>query len=261
MKTYKLYMHILPKEVSGKENDMYYIGITSKKETERWNNGKGYITNKRFFNYIKKYKWENFKHIVLLYGLSKQEAKEKEIEYIKIYNATNRRNGFNVSPGGNMISYETAKKIGDAQRENKNHRYGKTFTMSDSTKEKLSKGRLGEKNPNYGKKASEETRRKRSRSLMGHPVSEETRRKIGEGHKGMKVNREKMIPVWEANRTRLADLNKKEVYCVETGEEFDSLKSAAKSCNRSCSRMCMGIKAGEKVAGYHWKYKNNEVIL
>lgn len=87
-KGYTVYAHISPK---GK----YYIGITKKDPPElRWNNGKGYQKQRKMWNAIKYYGWDNFQHIILETGLSKKRAKYLETRYIEKYNSV--ENGYNV---------------------------------------------------------------------------------------------------------------------------------------------------------------------
>lgn len=44
MNNYKVYYHKVPKELSGYENDKYYIGITCKKYvTDRWGKKGGWL--------------------------------------------------------------------------------------------------------------------------------------------------------------------------------------------------------------------------
>lgn len=84
---YTLYGHISPK---GK----YYIGITKQKLEKRWNNGKNYKDQKKFWNAIRYYGWENFEHVVFKTGLNKRLALYWEEKYITKYNAV--ENGYNV---------------------------------------------------------------------------------------------------------------------------------------------------------------------
>lgn len=104
---YSLYIHITP-------NNKKYIGITRRNPEDRWNNGNGYRNNNHFYCAIKKYGWNNIQHIVILTGLSKEEAEKKEIEYIAKYNTTDRRYGYNNDYGGGVCaipSPETIKKM------------------------------------------------------------------------------------------------------------------------------------------------------
>lgn len=91
-KTYVVYRHIFP-------NGKSYIGITcAKPYTRRWTGGGMYRQQPKMSNAIKKYGWANVKHIVLLSGLSLNEANKLEREMITKYNTI--ENGYNVSPGG-----------------------------------------------------------------------------------------------------------------------------------------------------------------
>ena len=130
-RNYKLYVHIAP-------NGKKYYGITGTKPKYRWNNGKGYDKNKHFASAIKKYGWNNIRHIVLQEGLDKEEAEELEQYMIQWYNTTNHEYGYNVSLGG-----ETGP------------------------------GLYGENHPSYGKTFSEEHKRKMSEAKRGRKRSEE----------------------------------------------------------------------------------------
>ena len=102
-KIYKVYKHTLPKEFSGKENDMVYIGITCREKAYyRWGrNGIKYKSNPYFYNAIQKYGWDNFNHEILFERLTKEEANQKEIELISEYDSTNKTKGYNIELGGN----------------------------------------------------------------------------------------------------------------------------------------------------------------
>lgn len=61
---YTVYKHTTP---SGK----VYIGATGQNPKHRWNNGKGYMHNRRFCDAIRKYGWGNIEHEVIRTGLDK----------------------------------------------------------------------------------------------------------------------------------------------------------------------------------------------
>lgn len=90
---YSVYVHIFP-------NDKKYFGITSKEPKKRWNYGVGYRDQPVIYHAIKKYGWNNVKHIILYENLTKEQACNKEKELIRKFNTTNRKNGYNVSFGG-----------------------------------------------------------------------------------------------------------------------------------------------------------------
>ena len=64
-KKFCVYRHIFP-------NGKSYIGITSKKPNQRWENGKGYSKTGQnaIYNAIKKYGWDNIKHEILFDNLT-----------------------------------------------------------------------------------------------------------------------------------------------------------------------------------------------
>ena len=94
-KRYIVYCHI------NKINNKKYVGITNRTNPNyRWRNGLGY-DGSIFGKAINKYGWENFEHIILFENLTQNDAKEKEIELIKLYN-TKIPNGYNVSNGGDI---------------------------------------------------------------------------------------------------------------------------------------------------------------
>lgn len=103
-KEYSLYVHI-----NKSDNHKAYVGI-SKDPKKRWRNGEGYKGQSKFYNAIKKYGWNNFKHLILLKNLSLEEAWAKEKEYIKKFDSIN--DGYNVSEGGKIIITDEMRKKG-----------------------------------------------------------------------------------------------------------------------------------------------------
>lgn len=91
---FTVYKHVSP---SGK----VYVGITGRSVIRRWNNGHGYKHNEYFYRAIMKYGWDSFKHEILFTGLTKEQAEQKEIELIMLYNSTDNRYGYNIQNGGN----------------------------------------------------------------------------------------------------------------------------------------------------------------
>lgn len=167
-----VYKHIFP-------NKKVYIGITCQKPSLRWrSDGSGYKPRSgrrppKVWNAILKYGWNNVVHEILYDNLSKEEAIEKEIELISLYNSTDDRYGYNISPGGDVptITSETRQKISFAKR-------GKNY------------GKIGENAPMYGKRHSEISRMKISKATKGsnHPMygrhhTEKTRRHLRDMHK------------------------------------------------------------------------------
>lgn len=181
MGNYCVYKHTSP---SGK----VYIGITHKEPRERWKNGLGYRTQKRFYRAIVKYGWDSFTHEILFSGLSEQEAKDKEVELIAIYESSDKSHGYNVTLGGeSMRGYippqEVREKISKANKGRKKpdtmrKRLSMTKTgtrASEEAKRNMSQNHAdisGERNPMYGKNHSAETRQR---------ISETRKRLFAEG--------------------------------------------------------------------------------
>lgn len=132
---FKVYCH--ENKINGKK----YFGITKQEPERRWRNGNGYSDNRYFSFSIEKYGWDNFNHIVILEGLSKEEVFEIEKYLIKKYDTMNDNNGYNLSEGGEFNKLSKASRI------------------------KLSNSLKGKIPHNKGIPNSEETRRKISISL------------------------------------------------------------------------------------------------
>lgn len=202
--SYVVYMH------KNKTNGKVYIGLTSMSLEERWKNGNGYHKGTYFRNAIDKYGWDNFEHIIMKENLSKDEASYWEQYYISFYNSLNRQYGYNISSGGE---------------------HGGHF-QTEETKKKISKN--GYRQGMKGKKHSEETKRKMSKSKIGKTFSNELK--------------EKMRKSALNNRGRL-------FYCIELNQIFDNLNDAHNitSCSKGAIVMCCQGKQKQS-KGYHWEY-------
>lgn len=199
-----------------------YIGITCQKPETRWNNGKGYKHSPHFHAAIQAYGWENFQHEILAEGLTKEAAERAEIEYIARYDSTNRDKGYNADNGGSTgpkHTEQTRRRIGDAN---------KRRICTESTRAKIREYRLS------------------------HPITPETGRKISEANRGRNHRPESVEKIRAAQPS-------KPVINLDTGQEYDSVNSAAKTCNLSPShivKVCKGLR--NTTGGHHWAYK--EVI-
>lgn len=202
--SYCIYTH------TNKTNGKIYVGLTGVEPEERWRDGKGYHKGTHFRNAIDKYGWDNFEHEIIKVNLTKKEASYWEQYYISFYNSTDRQYGYNMSSGGEHGGHpqtpETRKKIS----ENGYHM-----------------GMLG-------KKASDETKKKMSNSLMGHSVPQEAK--------------DRMRKSALENRGRL-------FLCVELNRIFNNLNEAHEvtTCPKGAIvQCCQGKQKQSK--GYHWEY-------
>ena len=206
-KTWCVYMHRIP-------SNKAYIGVTSKKPTLRWSNGNGYKQHPYFWNAIQKYDWDNFEHIIFASNLAKGEALHMERMLIALFDTTNERYGYNCQVGG---------ELGDPM-------YCWTEKMKQQSSERYSGvgnpmygvHRFGEEGPMYGKKHTEESKAKMSKTKREMEITSR-------------------IPV----------------ICIETGVVYSSTYEANRQtgiCQQNIAGCCRHEKHRKTAGGYHWEY-------
>ena len=156
-----------------KINGYIYIGITNNfkqriREHKSCANSDNYRYKSRFYNAIRKYGFENFKFEIIETVEDRKILEEREIYWIAYYNSTDKNIGYNITTGG------TGGKTHDVFGEN-NPMYGKRYTEEE-------KRRIGEYSK--GKKRSDETRANISNALKGKKKSDEHKKHLSESHKG-----------------------------------------------------------------------------
>lgn len=123
----------------------------------------------------------------------------------------------------------------------------KGIPLSEKHKDNIRKSQCGENHPMYGKKHSDETKRKISEANKGKKshrkgvqLSDETKKKLSESKKG---------------------LNTKKVLCITTNKIFESIKSASEFYNCNSSSLTQCCKGNRKSCGklsdgtkLEWKY-------
>lgn len=265
MDDYSVYKHILPKEISGKDNDMIYIGITMQGLNKRWQNGFGYKHNSYFSNAIKKYGQENFLHEVLFEGLTKEEAEQKEIELIAYYKSNQREYGYNITSGGECLgkhSEETKQKMKEnhADFSGKNHPwYGKhhsedtKLVLSKKAKERYKDG----KHPLKGLKHSEETRTKLSEIAKERFSVPENNPFYNKHHtEETKNTLSEMAKERFKDKTRHPSYGKtKKVICLDNGVVYPSVEYVSKEFGLSMAalyRNCTG--KNDRCGGHRFRY-------
>lgn len=152
-----VYKHTTP---SGK----VYVGLTSKNVEERWLNGRGYKRNNHFWNAIEKYGWENIDHEILEMNLTKEQASEAEKKYIALFESYKQSKGYNLTYGGEIGVRHTKESRRKLSESKKGQRYNVGVPFTEERKRHLSENHAdvrGAKNPNYGKKMTEEQIAKR----------------------------------------------------------------------------------------------------
>jgi hypothetical protein len=137
------------------KNEPFYIGIGNKKNYARAYENKPERRNEIWGKIFIK---TDIRVEIILEGLSKIQASEKEQEFIKLYGRKDLNTGSltNMTDGGDGIW---------------------NCIRSKETKELLRQQKLGDKNPMFGKTQSYETKLKRNKSLTGQKRSDEVKKK------------------------------------------------------------------------------------
>lgn len=207
-KTFIVYKYTL------KGTNKVYIGQTCMTLQQRaGSQGYRYKSCVKFYDAIKEFGWDNFECEILAENLTLEEANELEDKYILEYDSI--ENGFNKNRGG------------------WNHLW------TEEQRQQMRERNLGEKNPNYGKPRSEETKKKIGEAnkiaQLGKKHTQETLKKISQSHK-------KYIPI----------------LCIETGIIYNCPSDAAVGIGKNpnaaghITEVCQGKR--QTAYKYHWKY-------
>lgn len=178
---YKIYL------ITNCQNSKRYVGITKFSLEERFSQHikRGFLLTEA----IQKYGHHNFSIDLVEEVESAERAYEMEQYYIREYN-TKVPNGYNLTDGGDGIfgweateeyRKECSERVKQLHKEKKVGMYGKKH--SEETKKKMSESLKGKPKPwLVGRKVSDETRKKLSEINKGRVLTEETRKKISENH-------------------------------------------------------------------------------
>ena len=227
MSTYTVYRHTAP-------NGKMYVGITKMRPKRRWDCGRGYKENEYFSHAIAKYGWDNFKHEILLEGLTVDEASLAEKIFIGYWDLTNRNKGYNLESGGVAnweITEETRRKISEAQ---------------------------------IGRKASDETKRKMSEAQKKVWEDEDYREYMSQLRKGRVFSDKHKNNLSIANNYRKRPVLQIDKDSGEIINYFDCMISAAKYLSLPNPRKhhigdcCSGERS--IAYGFRWEYANGGEI-
>ena len=154
-------------------NEKYYVGCTKLNPKKRWNNGKGYKNQPKIWADIQNSDWDSdWQHGILGKFENEQDALKYESFLIAMLDTV--RNGYNTSAYDSHSckhSEETKKKISESLTGEKNPNFGKHF--SEETRKRMSDNHAdlsGENHPMFGKHHTEETKSKMSKSSHSKPV-------------------------------------------------------------------------------------------
>ena len=219
-------------KITNKIDNKCYIGqsvnlksrIKSHKSMLKHNNEDNPLLRKA----TKKYGYENFEIEILKY------CKEEELDfyeqyYINYYKSHKKENGYNIELGGNQNKHLSKEQI---------------EKMRKTKKGKL----MGKENPFYGRKHTEESKKKISeakkgnKGCLGRFMSEETRKKIGEANK------------W--NKTKIVSCYTLDNVFLKT---YPSVAEAARQLNVKSSSLIAQCSRGKRKSAYGYKWKYAEV--
>lgn len=211
MKEYIIYLH------RNKINGKVYIGQTCRKPERRYGaEGIYYKKCKRFYSAIQHYGWDNFEHIILKTGLTKEQADEYEKFYIIEYKSSEPEYGYNLLEGGSNLS-------------------------------------------NYWDKIENREKQSKDKKIYINEHPEVLEKMIKHSHTA-EINEQKSILMKQryANQENslyaINEKRKNQVECVESGEVFPSITTAAQAKNISAGCISMAISGKRKIAGgYHWR--------
>lgn len=141
---YCVYKHTFP-------NDKTYIGITGLNPLKRWSNGYGYKKQTILYRAICKYGWDNIKHEIVIAGLTRKQAMEKEIELIALYKSNQKEYGYNRDCGGSIPTEEMRKHLSNVN---------KGYSHTEESKKKMSETRKSRKAWNKGLNTPQEIKDK-----------------------------------------------------------------------------------------------------
>lgn len=212
-----MFVYEILNNVNGKKYVGQHAGDNLQKYFERtvWLAINGYQGKRLLYRAIRKYGPEAFSIKPLIIVASKQEMDFHEIEFIKAWDLTNPKKGYNITSGGGgslgvVMSEETRAKMSESRKgrkmseenrlklieRNTGNKYALGRKMTEEHFQKLLATHVGAKRSedsrkkmsqaHLGTKQSEETKLKRIKALTGLKRSEETKRKQSEALKGNK---------------------------------------------------------------------------
>jgi hypothetical protein len=197
-------------------NVPFYVGIGSDEKFVRAYNK--HRRSQKWFNIIAK---TEYKVDIVLMDISLDQAKEKEIEFIKLYGRSDKGEGTlcNLTDGGEG---NPGRIVSDEWRKNKSIEQAGRL-KSDEFKQKRREYMTGRKMPLIG---IEKTRQWliANHPMRGKKMSDEARKNISDGHKGLMIGEKN--PNW--GKFGSESVRAKKVMCTETNKIWNSVKDVAK---------------------------------
>ena len=223
-------IYIITNLINGKR----YIGQSINIKRRFWDHRCiSHESNIHLKNALIKYGRENFKYEIL------EECDVSNLDEREIFYISKLKPEYNISSGGqravNKHSESTKKIISQKSKK-------QWENMSEETKQKIINNLTG---PKEGHKVSEKTKEKLRMINLGKKQSPET----------ISKRKETIIRMKENGYVQTNASHKKKVVCVETGQVFESVKSAAEFIGCHPSGVTSVLKKRQRtVKGYRFEY-------
>ena len=231
------YFHLVY-QITNLVNGKVYVGKHTTKDPYDNYMGSGKLINRA----IEKYGIENFTKEILYCFINEKEAYLKE-EEIVTQEFIDKESTYNIKQGGNGFSSEDM--IGE-----KNPMYGKKH--SQEAKAKMSEQHWncsGEKNPMYGKKHSQETKEKMTKAKMGKKSSfygkhhkQESKEKISKAKQGKPRSQETKVKISKARKGKYTGENSPNYRKHHTQETRSKM-----SKNSACAKVVLKLDESRNI--------------
>jgi group I intron endonuclease len=239
--------------IKNKSNNKVYVGQTTRTLNKRiYEYKKAYnknvLYNPYLLNAFNKYGWGSFEFSVIDNATSIYELNEKEIFYIKKYNALNKNFGYNIELGGNnsLPSEETLKKMSDSHSgiKQNEHWVKKRIASAGTTDAKK-----------YGKIKTNDDKIYLSvnspKFWLGKERSLDTKIKISETKINAGLSKKQKEAI--CKKVYKTNLNNKLIKIYESTSEASKHENVNQS---TISRWCQNNK---KANGYYWSYSQSDI--
>lgn len=226
---YCVYRHTSP---TGK----VYIGVTRQKPEARWKNGNGYKYNAHFYSAILRYGWDNFKHEILSSGLTKEEAAEAEITFIRLNGSGDPSKGYNHATGG----FNPTPGVLTRRK------------LSCSMKSQFADGlRTRVRTPEACARTSDTLKRRFASGELTRVISEEQRKKLSGAHKGKTLSESHKEKI-QTNSRRKPVAQYRDGECVGV---YPGVRAAGRETGIDYTSILKVLKGTKHTAGgYAWRY-------
>ena len=226
-----------------------YIGITCVVPEHRWSNGMKYNDQPVFFRAIIKHGWKNIKHEIVAQGLDFEAACEMEKRLIAEYNSTDRKFGYNVTPGGLSPAPYKDRKMSDEKKEISRRLRSEAMKQKwkDPTFRERTVNALREsaKRPEYRKRVSDGLK-----AALQNKELIETRRNTMKRRLDNPEFRKKCIDSLAKSQEKI----KRRVVCLNTGKTYSSLADASRDTGVSVYSIYKSAKHITKNPKMRWEY-------